>query len=535
MHASTLRLWAVVTLSGLSHSLFGQGPNLSQALPAQQVVTEGRNAMISAPMLSGSIQWQFAGGGKSWTDITDDSTYQGASTKTLEISGVTKALENFLYRFVNTNNGVTVASNVSRLVVSPLLLPMVSGISLDASGGLYVTDASNHTVRYISNALWYGWGNLTDMTGKPLFCQVSLVGGQNGRAGAVDGATGVALFNQPGGIALEINRSVRSIFVSDTANGTIRRIGPGAGAITTWAGSSTLRGNVDGAGSAALFSAPVGVARAADGSLFVADSTNHTIRKITADGIVRTFAGSPGNAGTADGTGPAARFNTPTGIAINAQGFVFVADTVNNTIRRITPAGEVTTLAGLAGVAGSSDGIGNQATFNGPTGLAAAYSGVYVADTGNSTIRSVTFDGTVSTYAGLAGVAGLKDALYDPAGYFPALFNQPRALAWDTSGLLFIADTGNAAIRVISYYDGQTLTLPLTEESIAYRFPTDVFFPSPTLTPTPTTTVSTPPPASTAPASSSSGGGSGGGAIDAWFVLALGGGWLLRKLSRHVN
>jgi len=239
---------------------------------------------------------------------------------------------------------------------------------------------------------------------------------------------------------------------------------------------------------------------------------------------IRFTPGSDGRPGCSHRGGSAARFNNPTGIAIDASDNIYVSDTTNNTIRKITPAGEVTTLAGLAGVSGARDGAGNQALFNGPTGLAIKeYVGIpstpttlYVADTGNSTIREISAQGKVTTYAGVPGVSGLRDGT--GYYYFDALFNQPRALAWGRSGVLYIADTGNAAIRYISQYDGITGTLPLR----------DAFAPSVVVAPP------TPVPASPAPAASTgtNDAAAGGGTMSAWFFAALAGAWLLMH-SRH--
>ena len=139
------------------------------------------------------------------------------------------------------------------------------------------------------------------------------------------------------------------------------------------------------------------------GNVYVADTDNHTIRKITPSRVVRTLAGLAGSHGSADGTGSAARFNFPLGVAVDSAGNVYVADTDNYTIRKITPSGVVRTLAGLAGT-GSADGTGSAARFNFPQGVAVDSAGnVYVADTSNHTIRKITPSGVVSTFAGLAG------------------------------------------------------------------------------------------------------------------------------------
>ena len=164
-------------------------------------------------------------------------------------------------------------------------------------------------------------------------------------------------------------------------------------------------GSADGTGSAARFDYPMGVAVDSAGNVYVADYDNNTIRKVTPAGVVTTLAGLAGNSGSADGTGSAARFNSPYGVAVDSAGNVYVADTGNNTIRKVTPAGVVTTLAGLAGNSGSADGTGSAARFMILTAwrwTARATSMWRTAN--NNTIRKVTPAGVVTTLAGLAGV-----------------------------------------------------------------------------------------------------------------------------------
>jgi sugar lactone lactonase YvrE len=233
--------------------------------------------------------------------------------------------------------------------------------------------------------------------------------------------------------------------VADTGNAAIRKIAPD-GTVSTLAGSATNRGNQDGTGANASFSSPGGVAVDSAGNVYVADAFNQTIRKITSAGAVTTLAGSPGSRGEADGTGGAAQFNHPLGVAVDGSGNLYVADTFNDTIRKITPAGGVTTLAGSAGISGGNDGTGIYALFNQPVGVAVDGSGnVFVADTGNATIRRVTPNGVVTTLAGIAGIAGLSDGVGANA-----LFNQPHGVALDGAGNVYVADTGNAAIRKIT-------------------------------------------------------------------------------------
>ena len=182
------------------------------------------------------------------------------------------------------------------------------------------------------------------------------------------------------------------------SEGDARRRGDDAGGL---AGSY---GSADGTGSAARFYCPCGVAVDSAGNVYVADSDNHTIRKVTPGGVVTTLAGLAGSSGSADGTGSAARFYDPYGVAVDSAGNVYVADYRNHTIRKVTPGGVVTTLAGLAGSSGSADGTGSAARFYYPYGVAVDSAGnVYVADTCNNTIRKVTPGGVVTTLAGVAG------------------------------------------------------------------------------------------------------------------------------------
>ena len=502
--------WLAVLFLGLSSAADSRATYLSNALPPRQTVTEGRSVDLSAEGATGSVQWQVAAKGSSvWADVVEDGTYHGAATRSLEIQKVTADLDGLSYRFIDTTAGVVTTSNEAKLIVTPLLLPQPAGIMLDGMDGLLVSDASAHTIRRITNALMYAWGN-------DVSCQTSVLAGWTGISGSDNGlGTEGASFNQPGGIVATKDGVAQVIAVADTANGVIRLIN--GQTVTTLAGSPSLRGNTDGAGLTATFSTPTGIARDAAGSFYVTDSGNHTIRKVTADGVVSTFAGSPGNAGFADGLGAAARFNNPNGIAVNAAtGTVYVADTNNNLIRKITPEGMVTTLAGVAGIAGALDGPGDQALFNGPTGLVTNGFVLFVADTGNSTIRLIKADdGSVTTYAGVPGVAGLQEG--HGYYYFDMLLDHPRALAYSSTGVLFIADTGNAAIRAIPQYDGMSMTLPVVNVQVQTS-------PTPVPTPNPVVPVT---PAPTTPTTGQTSGG--GGACSEWFLAALAGLGLLRK------
>lgn len=217
-------------------------------------------------------------------------------------------------------------------------------------------------------------------------------------------------------------------------------------ACTNFAGLPGVLGNSDGAGTAARFNAPAGIATDANGNVFVADRSNETIRKITPAGSVSTFAGLAGVSGSADGNGSVARFNQPAGVAIDGAGNVYVADKLNDTIRMITPSGEVTTLAGKAGVSGSSDGIGSAARFNQPRGIALdSATNLYIGDLGNNTVRKVTLAGVVTTIAGKAGSSGTNDG-----NGSSARFNEPYGVVVDTLTNIYVADADNSTIRKVT-------------------------------------------------------------------------------------
>jgi len=297
------------------------------------------------------------------------------------------------------------------------------GVATDNAGNVYVADSSNYTIRKISPS-----------------GVVSTFAGLAGAQGSADGTGSAARFRYTYGVATDNGGNV---YVADSANNTIRKITP-TGVVTTLAGLANSDGSTDGTGSAARFNYPYGVATDNGGSVYVADSFNNTVRKITPAGVVTTVAGLAGSSGSTDGTGSAARFNSPLGIATDGSGNVYVADSINYTVRKITPAGVVTTLAGLAGSSGNTDGAGSAARFNYPTGVETDSVGnVYVADSKNNTIRKVTPAGVVTTLAGIALSWGSTDGIGGGAR-----FDEPSGLAIDNGGNLYVGDQNNHAIRV---------------------------------------------------------------------------------------
>ena len=220
-------------------------------------------------------------------------------------------------------------------------------------------------------------------------------------------------------------------------------VGPTPLAFVPLAGGQA--GSADGAGSAAGFDQPTGLSIDGQGNLYIADSGNNTIRKVTTEGVVTTIAGTAGVAGSVDGNGLAARFSSPTGIAVDASGNLFVTDTGNDTIREISPDGVTSTIAGSPGVSGGADGIGASASFNAPTGIAVDTSGnLYVSDSGNDSIRKIVA-GTVSTLAGLALQAGYIDAFG-----IGARFRYPTGIGVDSSGNVYVNDANNLVVREIT-------------------------------------------------------------------------------------
>jgi sugar lactone lactonase YvrE len=294
-----------------------------------------------------------------------------------------------------------------------------SGAVVDGQGTIYIADAGNDLIRMITAD-----GAVTTISGA-------------GVRGYADGPAKIARFNSPADLALDY---FGALYVADTGNDMIRVVGAD-GSVRTLAGSGE-RGYRDGTAHAAQFNNPAAVALDTNGNVYVADTGNDVVRKVTAEGVVTTLAGT-GERGYVDGPARSARFNSPSGVVVDGQGNVYVADTGNDLIRKITPDGVVVTLAGS--VRGYADGNGAAARFNAPTRLAFDFDGtLYVADAGNDTIRAITADGTVTTFAG-TGVRGYADGR--PAA---AQFNTPSGITADQAGNVYIADAGNGIIRTIN-------------------------------------------------------------------------------------
>ena len=290
-----------------------------------------------------------------------------------------------------------------------------NGISTDLNGNVYVADTGNKKIRKITPS-----GDVTTFAGTT--------------QGFTDGAGTVAKFYTPSGVTTDASGNV---YVADTNNNKIRKIIP-SGVVSTIAG--TTSGFADGTAIPAQFNNPYSVATDNNGNIYVADSDNNSIRKISSNGIVSTLAGS--TKGYLDGTGSTAKFDKPCGIATDTNGNVYVADTNNYKIRKITPNGIVTTLAGST--MGYLDGTGNIAQFNSPNGIATDAGGnVYIGDTGNNRIRKITPSGVVTTFAG--STAGYLDSTGTTAKFF-----SPYGITTDASGNVYVGDIDNYKIRKIT-------------------------------------------------------------------------------------
>lgn len=295
------------------------------------------------------------------------------------------------------------------------------GIALDSAGSVYVADSGNDTIRKITTT-----GIVTTLAGLP------------GVSGSADGTGGAARFDDPAALAVD---TLGNVYVADCGNGTIRKITP-RGEVTTLAGLAGSWFATDGTGSAARFNGPSGVAVDPARNVYVADYYNQTIRKITPGGLVATLAGLAGYPGSADGTGSAARFYRPTGVAVDGSGNVYVTDSGNQTVRKVTPAGVVTTLAGLAGSSGSTDGSGSGARFWWPAGITLdGFGNLYVADNYNSIVRRINPAGIVTTVAGIKSSSVSSDGVGSAARFW-----WPAGVAVDNSATVYVVDSGDGTV-----------------------------------------------------------------------------------------
>lgn len=297
---------------------------------------------------------------------------------------------------------------------SPGSFYTVTGVAADPAGNIFIADWGNNIIYKLTAA-----GTLSKFAG-------------NGMGGWDDGQGTAATLYQPDAL---LSDAAGNIYFSDQSSHLVRKITPG-GLVTTIAGMAHMPGFANGTGSAARFSNPRGLDIDNAGNIYVADQANNRVRKITATGVVTTYAGS-GAIGTLNGQTGAASFNTPTAVAFDVAGNLYVSDSGNNLIRKITTAGVVSTFA---------------AGFNFPRELRVDGTGnVYVAEQNGNTIKRISPNGTVKIIAG----GGAKDA-----GGIVASFNGPLGMAMDGKGNLFVGENGNNDVRKI-VITGYTIDKPL--------------------------------------------------------------------------
>lgn len=287
---------------------------------------------------------------------------------------------------------------------------------------MVVADAANHVIRAIRPD-----GSVTTLAGRP------------GVAGASDGEAEDATFNVPSAVACQAGR----VFVADSGNAVIRLVENGI--VSTFAGRAQRYGGLDGLPHEASFVGPVGIVSDIDGTLYVSDSTNHTVRRIAPDGQVTTIAGLAGYPGHRDGMADQARLNTPRGLAIDPSGTLYVADSENHVIRVIDRAGVVRTLAGTPGVPGYANGSFAATRFDRPVGVALLTDrSLVVVDANNHVLRHLSAAGESSLLAGVPGSAGYGDGVVTSSK-----FHYPFGIVATASDELLVADMLNHRVRSI--------------------------------------------------------------------------------------
>jgi ELWxxDGT repeat protein len=375
----------------------------------------------------------------SWGSVGESSTSTNLTAVTL---AVTSTFRNRGVSTVSTIAGTSTQGFFDAVgTLSTFFNP--SGLAIDvSSGSLYIADSNNRRIRKITST-----GDATTIAG-------------SGVAGYLDGIGTNARFSNPQGVAFDPSSSI--VYVADTNNNRIRVITLSTGVVTTLAGSGQ-QGFADGLGISAVFSRPYGIAvDKTSGNIFICDRNNHRIRKITPNGLVSTLAGGL-FASFADGTGSNAKFNYPQGIVLDASDEnLYVTDSDNQRIRKVsTLTGIVKTIAG-SGSAGDSDGLGTDATFRSPSGITLDKVGnLYVTDSNNLVRKIDVLTGMVTSIAGISGVADFADG-----SSTTAMFNNPQGIVVSSTGKdIYLTDTNNHRIRLITTIPNLPGPLPVCDST----------------------------------------------------------------------
>ncbi len=468
-----------VTSSAATLTVNPTGSPTITTQPISQTVFIGYSATLTVIATGApTLTYQWKRNGTALTGATN-STYTITNATNTDAGPYTVTITNGLGNVTSSAANVTVTAAVAPAITSPnqagaaidepfsyvitannspssfATTGLPAGLTLNTATGAITgspTTAGTFTVSLnATNTVGTGTATLTLLVLPAT--TITTLAGQLGTSGSTDATDTAARFNYPSNIIAD---TAGVLYVTDSSNHTVRKIAL-SGAVTTLAGLAGTSGSTDGTGSGARFNTPAGIAIDSVGNLYVADTNNHTLRKITALGVVTTVAGSAGSSGTTNGTGSLARFNHPAGLVIDSVGALYLADSDNHAIRKTIFNGTavtVSTFAGQTGVAGSSDGTGASATFNTPLDLAIDSTGtLYVADTGNHTLRKITSSLTVSTVAGQAGTLGSADGIGTAAR-----LKGPAGLALDRGGNLYIADSSHT-LRRFTLSTGQVITL----------------------------------------------------------------------------
>ncbi|HEY3760175.1 MAG TPA: C10 family peptidase [Verrucomicrobiae bacterium] len=434
--------------------------------PTTQSIIVGQNATFTVGATGGLplyYQWQVQpSGSPSWVNLTDGSGYSGSTTANLTVLDPPVANNGEVFQCIVSNSLNTATSSTATLLVSTAPYLTIStlagtagvigytdamneaiefddplGIAVDANTNVYVADLDNHVIRQLTLS-GTNWVSTT-------------IAGQFGVPGSANGIGTNALFNGPHGIAVD---SSGNVYVADTGNSTIRELTQSGGiwTVTTLAGLAGVTGSTNGVNTGNHYRFPTGLVVDGSGNIYIADEGNSQIRELSPFGgswYGTTLAGLAGTAGSQDGSSADATFSGPIGITMDSFGNLYVADSDNNLIRELVSNNgdwTVSTIAGSANVTGSTDGTGSAALFNGPTGIAIDQSGdLYVVDSGNATIRRLTVNDTNWTSFTAAGVA-LNTGSADGVGT-TVRFKAPNSIAIDTYTNVYISDSANGTIR----------------------------------------------------------------------------------------